>query len=222
MFTAPVCYGYRKSTAPAACSSSAECLVRLSFILVVLGAGLALVCGACGGSSGGSNVVINTDAGANNGTVNNSDLPFENPCNSGPLDQPIANCHPEPWPSTGDPREDCVRRINQLRWECQCLPPLKRWRDGEACADKDAKNDASKNAAHDGFKNHICSSGWAQNECPGWGDWGQVNSQCIQMMWDEGPGQPYEQHGHYINMSNTQYTEVACGGGDGWFVQNFK
>ncbi|MFO0661228.1 MAG: hypothetical protein U0165_15555 [Polyangiaceae bacterium] len=50
---------------------------------------------------------------------------------------------------------------------------------------------------------------------------------CLQMMWDEGPGSDFSQHGHYINMSSTSYTMAACGfytGSDGstWAVQNFK
>lgn len=47
------------------------------------------------------------------------------------------------------------------------------------------------------------------------------------MMWAEGPGADFQQHGHYINMSSTSYTTVACGfyttaGGDVWSVQDFR
>ena len=148
---------------------------------------------------------------------------YDNACDSGPLDEPIDGCSPDPLPSTGDPYEDCVRRINQLRWECQCLPPLERWHEGESCADQQAAYDAENNTSHGGFNAGICSPrGMAQNECPGWGSWPRVISGCLQMMWDEGPGQPFSEHGHYINMSNTSYTRVACGAGGGWFVQNFR
>ncbi|NJK32707.1 MAG: CAP domain-containing protein [Deltaproteobacteria bacterium] len=46
-------------------------------------------------------------------------------------------------------------------------------------------------------------------------------------MWAEGPGEDFQKHGHYINMSSTQYTMVACGfyetsEGEFWSVQNFK
>jgi hypothetical protein len=46
-------------------------------------------------------------------------------------------------------------------------------------------------------------------------------------MWDEGPGEPYSVHGHYINMTNPLYGMVACGfyetgGGSVWAVQNFQ
>ena len=47
------------------------------------------------------------------------------------------------------------------------------------------------------------------------------------MMWDEGPGEPYSEHGHYINMSSASYTMVACGfyqnaQGEVWANQNFR
>lgn len=47
------------------------------------------------------------------------------------------------------------------------------------------------------------------------------------MMWDEGPGDFYGGHGHYINMSSTQYSRVACGfhvlaDGSVWATQDFQ
>jgi hypothetical protein len=50
---------------------------------------------------------------------------------------------------------------------------------------------------------------------------------CLALMWAEGPGEDFQKHGHYINMSSPNYTKVACGyhsTGDGgvWAVQNFK
>jgi hypothetical protein len=50
---------------------------------------------------------------------------------------------------------------------------------------------------------------------------------CLALMWAEGPGEPFSEHGHYINMSNPAYTQVACGfyqtgQGNYWAVQNFK
>jgi hypothetical protein len=46
-------------------------------------------------------------------------------------------------------------------------------------------------------------------------------------MWNEGPGEPYAEHGHYINMINGSYSMVACGfyetpDGSVWSVQNFQ
>jgi len=148
-------------------------------------------------------------------------------CGNGPLDTPRANCHPEPLESSGDPYADCVTRINQLRWECQCLPPLQRWSDAERCADQHSEYDSTR-SPHSGFRDDICSPrGWAQNECPGWSSTQQVISGCLQAMWDEGPGEPYSAHGHYINMTNPSYSMVACGfyetpDGRFWSVQNFQ
>ena len=156
------------------------------------------------------------------------DVPPPEMCSGGPLALPIAGCRPTPVPDTGDPYADCVARINQFRAECQCLPPLMRWTAAESCADMQAEYDANGAGPHGGFRDHICSPrGNAQNECPGWGSVGQVISGCLQAMWDEGPGEPFSEHGHYINMSNTSYTRVACGfyttpGGSLWAVQNFQ
>lgn len=143
------------------------------------------------------------------------------------LEEPIPNCAPLPAPDTGNLKQDCVSRINQLRGQCQCLPPLARWTGGEACADQHAEYD-STHGAHAGTIAGICSpGGWAQNECPGWGSNSAVITNCLQMMWNEGPGEPYSEHGHYINMTNPSYTKVACGfyttgSGTVWSVQNFS
>jgi len=138
-------------------------------------------------------------------------------------------------PNTGDIYADCVARVNQFR-ACACLPPLQRWMDGEACANQDASYDGMNQSmgAHAGFKAKICAAGSAQDECPGWRSNTQVISGCLQQMFNEGPppmtpctGTCYEQHGHFINMTNTRYTMVACGyytasSGQVWAVQNFK
>ena len=148
-------------------------------------------------------------------------------CEAGPLDAPMPDCRPEPLPSTGDPAEDCVRRINQLRMECQCLPPLARWTEGESCANEHAEYDSTR-SPHSGFRDNICAEGGrGQNECPGWGSVEQTNSSCLQAMWDEGPGEDFQMHGHYINMTNSRHSEVACGffttdSGQVWAVQNFR
>lgn len=162
-----------------------------------------------------------TTAGAGAGTTTSGG----GPCDGGPLAAPIAGCAPAAPASTGDPHQDCVDRINQLRWECQCLPPLGRWTAGEACADEQAEYD-SVNGAHAGFSAGICPSGSGQNECPNWPSIPSTVDGCLQQMWDEGPGQPFSEHGHYINMTNPNHTEVACGfftepGGEVWAAQNF-
>lgn len=144
-------------------------------------------------------------------------------CEGGPLGAPISGCMPEPLAPSGDFEADCVARINQLRWECQCLPPLQRWQDGEACASQHAEHDQSLNKAHDGFATNICEpKSFAQNECPGWSR--ETHVDCLQQMWNEGPGADFSKHGHYINMTSDKYSMVACGiSADGtWSVQNFR
>lgn len=150
---------------------------------------------------------------------------------------PEIECEPEPLPATDDPVQDCVDRINQFRVGCWCLPALQRWTEGEECAEEQSEYDAAADRAHAGFSDGICpraESGWAQNECPGWGSEEHIVSDCLQMMYDEGPppsepceGQCFQTHGHFINMTNPDYTKVACGffttaEGDVWSVQNFS
>lgn len=144
-----------------------------------------------------------------------------------PLSSPIAGCAPTPPPPTGDLAADCVTRINQLRRECQNLPPLDRYTEGEQCADAQASYDASRGRAHAGFSDGICFGGSAQNECPGWGgDPHESLMGCLQMMWDEGPGANYWAHGHYLNMTDPRFTVVSCGfdtaSGSLWALQNFQ
>lgn len=120
-------------------------------------------------------------------------------------------------------RQACVDRINEYR-STEGLPPYARWTEAEACADDQAAQDAASGTAHGAFGQ--CDE-WAQNECPGWGSLEQVVSGCLQMMWEEGPGEDFNAHGHYINMSSTEYDRVACGffttaNGDVWAVQDFK
>ena len=135
--------------------------------------------------------------------------------------------------SSGDIYQDCVDRINQVLTQCACLPALARNPQGEACADQMAEYDAGKNEAHAGTTDKICEPRGSQNECPGYASNNQVMSLCFQQMWDEGPppagsctGDCYEQHGHFINMTDKSVTKVACGfyttaSGKVWAVQNF-
>jgi hypothetical protein len=143
-------------------------------------------------------------------------------------------CKLSPPPSTGDIYQDCVDRINQFLTQCACLPALARRTDGEACADQMAEYDAAKNSAHAGAIADICQPGGSQNECPGYASNTQVIGLCMQQMWDEGPpptssctGSCYEEHGHFINMTDKGVTKVACGfyttsSGKVWAVQNFS
>jgi len=119
-------------------------------------------------------------------------------------------------------RIDCVARINAFRATAG-LPPYEQWVDAEACTDEQAAADSTE-GAHANFGD--CDE-WAQNTCPGWRDVDSVIEGCLQSMWDEGPGEPFSEHGHYINMSSTEYTQVACGfyvmpNGEIWANQNFR
>ena len=153
------------------------------------------------------------------------------------------NCMLAAPPTTGDIRQDCVNRVNQFRTTCACMKPLARWTAGEACADKDAQYDAMMNSAHAGAKANICDWGQAQDECPGYANNAQVISVCLQQMWSEGPPPAgttiqqcedpamintcYESHGHFINMTNPDMNQIACGfyttsTGAVWAAQNLS
>jgi hypothetical protein len=192
---------------------------RMLLLGLVIMSGLLLL--GCDPGGSGSTDPQDQQGGTNENSNNNAT------CANGPLDAPIPGCTPAPVPDSGDFRADCVARINQFRWDCQCLPPLERWNDGETCADQHAEYDSTRDP-HAGFKANICTpGGWAQNECPAWWSEASIVDGCLQMMWDEGPGVDFKQHGHYINMSSIDYTRVACGvyttpSGNVWSVQNFE
>ncbi|HEY0133849.1 MAG TPA: CAP domain-containing protein [Nannocystis sp.] len=129
--------------------------------------------------------------------------------------------------ATDDPDEAatqlCVDTINMYRATLG-LAPLGRWKDAEDCSDAEAASDGKTGTPHGAFG--MCGEG-AQNECPGWpGPPASMIPGCLELMWSEGPGEDFAAHGHYINMSSTSFTRVACGfaEGDGgvWSVQNFQ
>lgn len=169
-----------------------------------------------------------TDTTAASSTTSTSTTGGVAACESGPLDAPLPDCAPLPVPDTGDFHADCVARINQFRWECQCLPPLERWVEGEDCANQHAEYDANLDQAHAGIRAGICEPGNAgQNECLNYGPSFDILDFCLQQMWDEGPGEDFQVHGHYINMSDPDSRRVACGiyvapNGDVTSVQNFQ
>lgn len=128
---------------------------------------------------------------------------------------------------TGDPDEGatqlCVDEINMYRATLG-LPALARWTDAEDCSDSEAQQDGQSGTPHGAFGQ--CGES-AQNECPGWpGPPEAMITDCLALMWAEGPGEDFNMHGHYINMSNPAYTKVACGfaevNGEIWAVQNFQ
>ena len=123
-------------------------------------------------------------------------------------------------------RQACVDRINAFR-ATENLPPLERWTEQESCSDAQARSDYQSGTPHGAFGD--CEER-AQNECLGHRSLDGVIESCLQSMWDERllpEDAPYSQRGHYINMSNTNYTRVSCGfyetpEGRVWAVQNFR
>ncbi|HEX9296092.1 MAG TPA: CAP domain-containing protein [Polyangiaceae bacterium] len=124
----------------------------------------------------------------------------------------------------GGAKQLCVDTINKYRATLG-LPAYARWTEQEACADSQAESDSQTGTAHGAFGR--CTE-FAQNECPGWGGTPEsMITGCLQAMWNEGPGSDFNTHGHYINMSSTKYTKVACGfyttaAGKVWSVQDFR
>ena len=120
--------------------------------------------------------------------------------------------------------QHCVDVINMYRATIG-VAPLQRWTEAETCSNDEAASDSMTGTPHGAFG--ACGE-FAQNECPGWpGPPEQMLDGCLELMWAEGPGEPFEEHGHYINMSSTAYSMVACGfheteNGSWWSVQNFK
>lgn len=122
-------------------------------------------------------------------------------------------------------REQCVTITNNYRTQVGVSPLLTSWTAQSTCADGQAKSDSQTGTAHGAFGD--CTE-MAQNECPGWGgDLATVITDCLAMMFAEGPGEPYSEHGHYINMTSTSYTKLACGfyktaAGKWWVIQDFR
>jgi len=144
-----------------------------------------------------------------------------------PTPTPTRTPTPTPTNTTapsGDVAQLCVDRINQYRASIG-RPPYARWTAAETCSDDEAASDSVTGQPHGAFGQ--CGE-WAQNECPGWpGPAETMILSCLQVMWNEGPGSDFSQHGHYINMSSQSYTRVACGfavlpNGAVWSVQNFQ
>jgi uncharacterized protein YkwD len=122
-----------------------------------------------------------------------------------------------------DARAQAIAQINAYRAKVK-LPPLQHWAEADSCADQEARRDSKKDQPHASFG--TCGE-MAQNECPDWPDPGAIATGCMEQMWNEGPGKDFSRHGHYMNMTNPQYTKVAIGfyttrDGKVWSVQNFK
>jgi hypothetical protein len=129
-----------------------------------------------------------------------------------------------------DSHQRCVDRINTLR-ESVGLPPLERWVEAESCADEQAQVDGEMRDPHGTFGQ--CDE-TAQNTCPGWRGLDEVLGACLDTMWAEGPppsascdDRCFQAHGHYLNMTSTTFTKVACGfytdaSGTTWSNQNYQ
>ena len=115
-----------------------------------------------------------------------------------------------------------MQRTNEFRARVG-LGALARRPDTEACEDSQAGSDGAANTAHSAFGR--CRER-AQNECPGWpGAPEDVVNRCLAMMFAEGPGAG-PSHGHYVNMTDTNYRSVSCGfatmpNGELWVAQDF-
>jgi hypothetical protein len=138
----------------------------------------------------------------------------------------VAGCSSDDSGAASDPyasaRQLCLETTNAYRAQVGAAP-LVRNTPQEYCTDAEAKSDFESGKAHGAFQS--CKES-AQNECPHWsGTPEDVVKNCLAMMFAEGPGEPYSAHGHYINMTNTKYTQVTCGfyvsGGSIQMVQNF-
>lgn len=122
--------------------------------------------------------------------------------------------------------EICVSKINEYR-KTEGLNPLLRWKEKEDCTHSAAKSDSEAKTAHGSFGS--CEE-FGQNECPSWPSIESTMEGCLKMMWDEKElptSAPFSERGHYLNMSSTSYTKVACGfhvtsDGKVWAVQNFR
>ena len=147
-----------------------------------------------------------------------------NPLGMGPDPVPNPKPGPDPGPDAyAEARMSAVDAINGYRATLH-LSSLSHWSEADSCADQEARHDAEANQAHKSFGS--CDES-AQNECLAWPSTGSVVNDCLDYMWNEGPGSDWSQHGHYINMSNPNYTKVSIGfyttpQGKVWSVQNFK
>lgn len=122
----------------------------------------------------------------------------------------------------------CVATINTHRASIS-LAPLSHWTDSAPCFSRQADLDFASGTGHANFG--LCRES-AQNTCPGWSSdttfsaRASTMKRCILGMWNEGPGEPYSAHGHYINMTNKTYTKVGCGfrheNGSLWINMDFR
>jgi len=120
-------------------------------------------------------------------------------------------------------RAQCVQIINQDRATLKVAALTQAPLAQEMCVDGQAQADYAANTPHSAFGE--CME-YAQDECPGWpGPPSSIDTGCLAQMWAEGPP-PAGTDNHWLNMSNAQYTTVACGfyqdpAGTWWATQDF-
>lgn len=175
-----------------------------------------------GGTTSGNPATSATSTGEPDPTATSATTTTANP--TGDPTSATSSTTDDPGDPYGQARQLCVDTINMYRATIG-LPPYQRWTDAESCSDDEAAADGQSGTPHGAFGQ--CGE-FAQNECPGWPSPAEESLPgCLEQMWAEGPGEDFNMHGHYINMSSEQYTMVACGfadagGGELWMVQNFK
>lgn len=195
-----------------------------------------LMFSACGddSSSGASDEVTESssskteDSSSSDAVVDSSNSDSANVSSSGVSDEATS------W------RDYCLEVINKYR-ATEDLKPLTLAPEAkQTCVDEQAAADLASGKAHGHFGD--CGE-FAQNSGPNvdlkWRDTEEkIVDTYLEMMWSEkelvesGKRDPAKQEdypyiGHYLNMSSTKYTTVACGiaknsdGTKGWFNVNF-
>lgn len=187
---------------------------------------------ACGDSSSGP---VNEEQPASSAKASSSSEATANSSSSiGDVSSSSATAESKDW------REECLDIINQYRATEGTKPLTLAPETKQTCTDKQAAADLKSNKAHGHFGD--CGE-FAQNSGPNinlsWkGTESDIVNYYLKMMWDEkdlitsGKRDPekkedYSYIGHYLNMSNTKYSSVACGiakssdGKTGWLNINF-
>lgn len=194
---------------PPSSTRSPRAISRPPLLPLVLSSALALSATACGSSDAtgdGKGGAGGTDSGATSGSAS-----AETSASSGAGEASLAT-------------QLCLDTINMYRATLD-LPPYQRWTEKEACATDEATQDFQSGTGHGAFGQ--CGE-FAQNECPDWSAPAEsMIADCLAQMWAEGPGTDFSKHGHYLNMSSTKYTKVACGFSSAvkgvlWAVQDFQ
>lgn len=181
--------------------------------------------GACGPTPFGAACLVRTAGAPHAGPTPPAPSPTSPP--QVPSAPPVVP-PPVPVPTGADrfanARQLCVDRTNMYRARVGARPVVRRT-DREACVDDEAQKDSRAGSAHASFG--TCKQG-AQNECPDYPGQSPEStlSDCLAQMFAEGPGEPYADHGHYLNMVDPSFTGVACGffttaSGKLWITQDF-